>query len=127
MIELLKNAYYKESSKYAELETLPNIDINIKGGNSLLSRFALDEDVSNALKKFKYKPKEYREKVALYKKEKNKEVKRQLLEIFEGIKRDFRTEILSNDKRFVTLRNLKGDLFNLQNQSNLFGETNEDR
>jgi adenine-specific DNA-methyltransferase len=38
-IELLKNAYYKET-EYNELETLPNIDINIKCGNSLLSRFA---------------------------------------------------------------------------------------
>lgn len=39
-IELLKNAYYKES---AELETLPNIDINIKTGNSLISRFKLKD------------------------------------------------------------------------------------
>ena len=35
-IELLKNAYYKESG---ELETLPNIDINIKCGDSLISRY----------------------------------------------------------------------------------------
>ena len=35
-IELLKNAYYKESK---ELETLPNIDINIKCGNSLISHY----------------------------------------------------------------------------------------
>jgi adenine-specific DNA-methyltransferase len=40
-IELLKNAYYTEESKYTELETLPNIDINIKQGNSLISRFLL--------------------------------------------------------------------------------------
>ena len=48
-IELLKNAYYKEESNYSELETLPNIDINIKCGNSLLSRFALDDDLSKAI------------------------------------------------------------------------------
>lgn len=36
-IELLKNAYYREDTH--ELETLPNIDINIKCGNSLLSRY----------------------------------------------------------------------------------------
>src|SRR5690606_7232070 len=38
-IELLKNAYYKEHSPGilgSELETLPNIDINIKTGNSLI-------------------------------------------------------------------------------------------
>ena len=52
-IELLKNAYYIDPSKsdknladlkiqhkfHLELQTLPNIDINIKCGNSLISRF----------------------------------------------------------------------------------------
>jgi len=42
-IELLKNAYYRVETLQAgtlpELETLPNIDINIKCGNSLISRF----------------------------------------------------------------------------------------
>jgi len=38
-IELLKNAYYRRNSD--QLETLPNIDINIKCGNSLVSRFAI--------------------------------------------------------------------------------------
>ena len=41
-IELLKNAYYTTESKFTELETLPNIDINIKQGNSLISRFSLE-------------------------------------------------------------------------------------
>lgn len=39
-IELLKNAYYRPDG---QLETLPNIDINIKTGDSLISRFALDD------------------------------------------------------------------------------------
>ena len=50
-IELLKNAYYKNAT---ELETLPNIDINIKCGNSLVSRFAIDADLKQALKKSKW-------------------------------------------------------------------------
>lgn len=37
-IELLKSAYYRDGQD-GQLETLPNIDINIKCGNSLLSRF----------------------------------------------------------------------------------------
>jgi len=41
-IELLKHAYYKSDN---ELETLPNPDINIKCGNSLISRFPLDADL----------------------------------------------------------------------------------
>ena len=56
-IELLKNAYYKNST---ELETLPNIDINIKCGNSLVSRFALDADLKQALKKSKWTINSYR-------------------------------------------------------------------
>jgi len=58
-IELLKNAYYKRQDQpgfenltgIQALETLPNIDINIKCGNSLVSRFAIDTDLSQALKK----------------------------------------------------------------------------
>ncbi len=37
-IELLKNAYYK----HGEMETLPNIDINIKTGNSLVNKLRFD-------------------------------------------------------------------------------------
>lgn len=37
-IELLKNAYYKTTDlKNSEMETLPNIDINIRCGNSILN------------------------------------------------------------------------------------------
>jgi len=69
-VELLKNAYYKTSpltpllqgegnmrqgeGNMRELETLPNIDINIKCGNSLISRFSLDSDLRQALNKSKY-------------------------------------------------------------------------
>lgn len=38
-IELLKNAYYTKESDYKQLQTLPNIDINIKVGDSLLSKY----------------------------------------------------------------------------------------
>ena len=46
-IELLKNAYYTPQN---QLQTLPNIDINIKCGNSLISRFSLDDDLKDAFK-----------------------------------------------------------------------------
>lgn len=43
-IELLKNAYYK----HGVMETLPNIDINIKAGNSLVSsiKFEIGKSMS---------------------------------------------------------------------------------
>jgi hypothetical protein len=49
-IELLKHAYYKASAKRGEaleLQTLPNIDINIKNGNSLISRFKTDFKITD--------------------------------------------------------------------------------
>ena len=46
-IELLKNAYYDGD----KLVTLPNIDINIKQGDSLLHNLSLDFDITQILKK----------------------------------------------------------------------------
>ncbi|GAA7838737.1 hypothetical protein JP0186_03510 [Helicobacter pylori] len=46
-IELLKYSYYifEDGKNTNALETLPNIDINIKCGNSLISRFSLHDDL----------------------------------------------------------------------------------
>ena len=74
-IELLKNSYYKNES---ELETLPNIDINIKCGNSLISRFALDSDLKKALKSSKWTIDGYRKAVDTYRNAQNKEQKREM-------------------------------------------------
>ncbi|OFY89616.1 MAG: hypothetical protein A3K10_08930 [Bacteroidetes bacterium RIFCSPLOWO2_12_FULL_31_6] len=119
-IELLKNAYYKAETNFTELETLPNIDINIKCGNSLLSRFALDADLSKALKSIKYDVKAYRGFVNAYKNEKSREVKRGLQKIIDTIKTDFRTEIGNNDPKQIKLSKLSGDLYNLLKQGKLF-------
>ncbi|MBK6996280.1 MAG: hypothetical protein IPH31_15630 [Lewinellaceae bacterium] len=67
-VELLKHAYFTAESKYQRLETLPNIDINIKSGNSLVSRFALDEDLKQALWKIPWKPKETKKRRKLWRK-----------------------------------------------------------
>lgn len=68
-IELLKYSYYifDENGKSTNaLETLPNIDINIKCGNSLISRFDLNDKL-NKIKNIKKKIQEYKELVASYK------------------------------------------------------------
>ncbi|ELK4693086.1 class I SAM-dependent DNA methyltransferase [Campylobacter coli] len=48
-IELLKHSFYQsfEDEAYHDLKTLPNIDINIKCGNSLISRFKPNDKFSN--------------------------------------------------------------------------------
>lgn len=116
-IELLKNAYYKNAT---ELETLPNIDINIKVGNSLISRFAIDADLSQGLKKSKWNISSYRMAVATYRKAKNKEQKREMQRLISDIKSDFRSEINKNDPKLKKVNRLKGELFNLMNQQELF-------
>ncbi len=71
-IELLKYSYYifEEGKNTNALETLPNIDINIKCGNSLISRFALKDKAllkSEKNKNLKYSIAEYKELVKIYK------------------------------------------------------------
>jgi adenine-specific DNA-methyltransferase len=119
-IELLKNAYYRADTK--ELETLPNIDINIKVGNSLISRFGLDSDLKQALKKSKFSIDSYKIAVQTYREASNKEEKREMERLIAAIKSDFRTEINKNDPKLIKLNRLTGELYNLVNQRQLFGE-----
>jgi hypothetical protein len=116
-IELLKNAYYKNAT---ELETLPNIDINIKCGNSLVSRFALDADLKQALKSSRWSIDSYRLAVATYRNAENKEQKKEMERLIADIKSDFRSEISLNDPLAKRLRKLSGELFNLTQQQTLF-------
>ncbi|WBL27252.1 type IIG restriction enzyme/methyltransferase [Zunongwangia sp. HGR-M22] len=89
-VELLKNAYYKNES---ELETLPNIDINIKCGNSLISRFELDADLKKALKSSKWTIDSYKIAVDTYRNAQSKEQKREMERLISDIKNDFETNI----------------------------------
>lgn len=116
-IELLKNAYYKTET---ELETLPNIDINIKNGNSLISRFALDADLASSLSKSKWTIDSYSIAVDTYRNAQTKEQKREMEQLIASIKSDFRSEISLNDPKVKRLRKASGELFQLTNQSQLF-------
>ncbi|MCQ2865835.1 class I SAM-dependent DNA methyltransferase [Helicobacter pylori] len=71
-IELLKYSYYifEEGKNTNNLETLPNIDINIKCANSLISRFALKDKAllkTEKNKNLEYYIAEYKELVKIYK------------------------------------------------------------
>ena len=126
-IELLKSAYYTAESNYTELETLPNIDINIKQGNSLISRFSLDEDLSKALKSIKYSIDDYRTFVNHYKNATDKEEKRGFETLINQIKTDFRTEIGKRDPKIIRKNKLGGELFNLLNQVQAFEPTEKEK
>ncbi len=132
-IELLKSAYYVQNkpvqtlhvetlhaTSLPALETLPNIDINIKCGNSLVSRFAIDSDLKQALKKSKWTIDSYRIAVDTYRNAKNKEEKREMERLIGEIKSNFRSEISLNDPKIKKLRKLSGDLYQMTNQGQLF-------
>ncbi|PSB34254.1 class I SAM-dependent DNA methyltransferase [Chlorogloea sp. CCALA 695] len=123
-IELLKNAYYRVESNCTELETLPNIDINIKCGNSLVSRFALDADLKQALNKKKHSIDIYRNAVQTYRNAESKEQKREMERLIKDIKGSFKTTLQGIDPNKTKLRILIDiDLYNLENQTLLFEET----
>lgn len=90
-IELLKNAFYRDDGT---LETLPNIDINIKVGDSLLSRFPLDQSLSSAFKLAGLTVSQYRSLVDAYKNTRDKFAKRQLEDQISNVKRRFQQEAL---------------------------------
>ncbi len=120
-IELLKNAYYKQEDLpgfqnlegLKALETLPNIDINIKCGNSLVSRFAIDADLKQALKKSKWTIDSYRLAVETYRNAQSKEQKREMERLINAIKTDFRLEIKKNDPIKNRITKLGQELFML--------------
>lgn len=119
-IELLKNAYYQPDGT---LETLPNIDINIKCGNSLISRFALDTNLKDALKKSKISVYDYRMAVSNYRNTSDKAQKRQIETLIESIKTNFRTEILYYDPKQKRAVELSMIIKALGTSQSLLGET----
>ncbi|MBC2705013.1 Eco57I restriction-modification methylase domain-containing protein [Desulfobacula sp.] len=122
-IELLKSAYYTAESRFSELETLPNIDINIKCGNSLISRYPLDSDLKEALKKSKLSINAYKKAVHTYQNAESKDQKREMEALIAEIKSNFQSEITKNDPRVKRLARLKGAQIDLVKQLELFERT----
>ena len=121
-IELLKNAYYTTESGFSELETLPNIDINIKQGNSLVSKYKLDEDLTEVFQKQKFSLATYRDAVQAYKDSKSKEAKGELLRFINDIKEQFKQSVSNRDPRRILFRKLLENRSKLDNNENVLGE-----
>jgi adenine-specific DNA-methyltransferase len=92
-IELLKHSYFTENSQYRNLKTLPNIDINIKEGNSLIHRFPLEEDIKEVLKNSGVNLKGYLEKIHQYKETDDKKIKKEIEKQVETIKKNIVKEL----------------------------------
>ena len=112
-IELLKNAYYTAESDYKQLETLPNIDINIKCGNSLLHRFDLTDSIKSVLKETGISISQYRNAVSKYKNAQDKAEKWELDSMIAEIKSKLTTEIGAKDPKRLRLNKRRAELVNL--------------
>lgn len=108
-IELLKNTYYTKESNYKHLETLPNIDINIKPGNSLVHRFDLNTNIKEVLRNTGISIKEYRNVVSQCKSA-SKDEKTKLDKMIDEIKQALHIEISNTDKRKVALKKKEVEL-----------------
>ncbi|SHK04294.1 type IIG restriction enzyme/methyltransferase [Hymenobacter psychrotolerans] len=122
-IELLKHAYYKPDTQWRELETLPNLDLNVKTGNSLLARFPLDADLSEVFQKGKFSLKEYRGAVHDYFSSRGRDDKNRLLGFFQQLKEQFTAVLHKKDKKREELRLARNKIIVLSTQTSLLPET----
>ncbi len=121
-IELLKNAYYTDNN---QLQTLPNLDINIKQGNSLISRFDLKDDLKSAFtgKNVKYSFAEYKNAVAEYKNTNDKDRKYEILEIIKEVKQTYVKTLTSNNPKLKKLNKLKSRFYDLFSGNMMFEDS----
>jgi len=128
-IELLKHAYYRKDEHYEAwtLETLPNIDINIKVGNSLVSRFPLNSDLSETFSSQKFNLDSYQELVTNYRHSKSRREKEELLALINDLKKEYTTTIYKKDPRRKKIAELRGQLELAKNNFNLFGKKLSDK
>lgn len=120
-IELLKSSYYYQDTDTNQpvLTTLPNIDINIKVGDSLLHKFGFDYEFDMRKTDFK----DYLSLVKDYKETNNKRVKAEIWGKIEKLKHSFDDTASSPElkklSRLISERNKAGaiSLFEEENKN----------
>lgn len=112
-IELLKNAYYKNGV----METLPNIDINIKSGNSLVNKlsFTVGTKIGQNSAEFEKNTAKYissyKKLVSDYKGTSDKSIKANILKQIKSIKGTINTQWAQTSFNTDGSVNLNEDLF----------------
>lgn len=115
-IELLKNSYYHPvemlQATSLQLQTLPNLDINIKQGNSLVGRFPLNGNgiANGQAQKMKLATRKYKEQVFLYKSTDDKKVKENAEREIQNIKQLFAKNVNPTDNDYIALRQKQAEL-----------------
>ncbi|HET9505742.1 MAG TPA: TaqI-like C-terminal specificity domain-containing protein, partial [Hymenobacter sp.] len=126
-IELLKHAYYLPETGFAQLETLPNLELNIKAGNSLLSRFDLAADLSDVFRQSKFTLATYRDAVHAYFNTRDRAAKQDLQKFLTQIKEQFTQALHKRDPLREKLRRALGERTMLETQGQLLPETPKQR
>lgn len=122
-IELLKNAYYyRTETGERVLQTLPNIDINIKCGNSILSRYPLDSEIQQVLASTNLTITKYKQDVANYKRTANKEAKAQLKKDIKIIRAHLKKGLSESTPAYRNWLLVAKELNDLRLNGSLFGD-----
>lgn len=119
-IELLKNSYYDNSGN---LRTMPNLEMNIKTGNSVVSKYGLDSNLGDVTEHTDYNVTEFKNLVQKYRDTDNKSIKKEI----EKSINEFKSQIVSHilDKgEYTNLINLSQKRYELKNGINLFESSN---
>ena len=126
-IELLKSSYYYQDTDTDQpvLTTLPNIDINIKVGDSLLHKFDFDYEFDMRKTDFK----DYLSLVKDYKDTNNKRIKAEIWKKIENLKRSFDDTASSPElkklSRLLSERNKAGAISLFEEENKNFKEVAE--
>ncbi|WP_139922608.1 Eco57I restriction-modification methylase domain-containing protein [Hymenobacter sp. DG01] len=123
-IELLKHAYYTPESQFRELETLPNLELNVRAGNSLISRYPLGADLTEVFRKKDFSLAAYRRAVGEFFSARGREQKQVLEDFLQRLKDQFRTDIQRHDPLLKRITRAKEDLLRaeLDQKPDLFGK-----
>ncbi len=120
-IELLKHAYYTRESHYNKLETLPNIDINIKCGNSLVYVCEMTSSITTLLREQELLTAEQlRQRVAQYQNAKEKEEKYELERLIASTTLRLKGALKANHEKSRELDNSRLELQTLLAQNPIF-------
>ena len=109
-IELLKNSYYEND----ELRTMPNLEMNVKAGNSVVFKYDLDANLGDVVKSTHHTVSEFKSLVQKYKYTDDKNDKHKLQEEIDQFKNSIVNNVLrSNDKRrLLSLQQEKNRIIN---------------
>lgn len=120
-IELLKHSYYDENGVF---QAMPNIDINIKCGNSLISNFKLDTDYSRISGNDEELIGKYKILVKDYKNETNKFKKWDIDKEIKKILDTFNANVFDIDQQTIAdkVNRAKDQLKEYEIENSLFGD-----